>query len=52
LRSLPEIGRRFGGRDHTTALSAIRKITRLVEIDAPLAAEIENLRIQITEATT
>lgn len=51
LRSLPEIGRRFGGRDHTTALSAIRKITRLVETDAPLAAEIENLRIQITEAT-
>lgn len=29
--SLPQIGRLFGGRDHTTALSSIRKIKRLVE---------------------
>ncbi|MCA6114279.1 hypothetical protein J6524_04960 [Bradyrhizobium sp. WSM 1738] len=33
-RSLPEIGRRFGGRDHTTVLHAVRKITAKVEFSA------------------
>jgi chromosomal replication initiator protein len=37
LRSLPEIGRRFGGRDHTTVLHAVRKIEGLVGNDAMLA---------------
>jgi len=36
LKSLPEIGRRFGGRDHSTALHGIRKIERLIETDAVL----------------
>jgi hypothetical protein len=31
LRSLPEIGRHFGGRDHTTILHAVRKITKLLD---------------------
>ena len=35
-RSLPEIGRLFGGRDHTTVLYARRKILRLFETDADL----------------
>ena len=32
LRSLPEIGRRFGDRDHTTVLHAVRKMTLLVDL--------------------
>jgi chromosomal replication initiator protein len=44
LRSLPEIGRRFGGRDHTTVLHAVRKIEHLVGNDATLADEIESLK--------
>lgn len=44
LRSLPEIGRRMGGRDHTTVLHAVRKIDKLLETDAALQAEIADLR--------
>jgi chromosomal replication initiator protein len=43
LRSLPEIGRRFGGRDHTTVLHAVRKIGTLVGNDNVLAEEIDLL---------
>ncbi|MDD9911184.1 MAG: chromosomal replication initiator protein DnaA [Ahrensia sp.] len=43
-RSLPEIGRRFGGRDHTTVLHAVRKITELRGADPKLAQEIELLQ--------
>lgn len=39
-KSLPEIGRRFGGRDHTSALSGIRKIGRLRKIDADLESDL------------
>ena len=49
LRSLPEIGRRFGGRDHTTVLHAVRKIENLVNIDNALAEEIEILKRQLQE---
>ncbi len=35
-RSLPEIGRRFGGRDHTTVLHAVRKIEALAKADGKL----------------
>jgi chromosomal replication initiator protein len=44
LRSLPEIGRRFGGRDHTTVLHAVRKIETLAGNDSALADEIETLK--------
>jgi chromosomal replication initiator protein len=49
LRSLPEIGRRFGGRDHTTVLHAVRKIENLVGNDSMLAEEIEALKRQLQE---
>ena len=44
LRSLPEIGRRFGGRDHTTVLHAVRKIEGLVSKDTDLNQELELLK--------
>jgi chromosomal replication initiator protein len=43
-RSFPEIGKRFGGRDHTTVLHAVRKIEGMVAADETLAHEIEFLR--------
>jgi len=49
LRSLPEIGRRFGGRDHTTVLHAVRKIEGLVSNDMTLSEEIELLKRQLQE---
>jgi chromosomal replication initiator protein len=49
LRSLPEIGRRFGGRDHTTVLHAVRKIEGLVGSDNGLAQEIEGLKRQLQD---
>jgi len=48
-RSLPEIGRRFGGRDHTTVLHAVRKIEGMLEGDKTLAEEIELLKRLIDE---
>lgn len=48
-RSLPEIGRRFGGRDHTTVLHAIRKIEALLQDDAVLREEVEVLKRMLKE---
>lgn len=48
-RSLPEIGRRFGGRDHTTVLHAVRKIEDLVGADLKLAQELELLKRLIND---
>ena len=49
LRSLPEIGRRFGGRDHTTVLHAVRKIEGLTGSDKALSEEIELLKRMLLE---
>jgi chromosomal replication initiator protein len=46
-RSLPEIGRRFGNRDHTTVLHAIRKIDREMGDNPHLKDEIEELKRQL-----
>lgn len=43
-RSLPEIGRRFGGRDHTTIMHGIRKIEELKSTDSQMAEDLELLR--------
>jgi chromosomal replication initiator protein len=42
-RSLPEIGRRFGGRDHTTVLHAVRKIDALAAKDMTLSEEMSDI---------
>jgi chromosomal replication initiator protein len=42
-RSLPDIGRRFGGRDHTTVLHAVRRIDALKDEDAAIARDVDVL---------
>ncbi|HEV2559586.1 MAG TPA: chromosomal replication initiator protein DnaA [Microvirga sp.] len=49
LRSLPEIGRRFGGRDHTTVLHAVRKIEKAIGEDHTLNDEVELLKRMLQE---
>lgn len=48
-RSLPEIGKRFGDRDHTTVLHAVRKIEAMVKQDSKLYQEIELLKRLVEE---
>ncbi len=43
-KSLPDIGRRFGGRDHTTVIHAVRKIEELRTTDSQIAEDVELLR--------
>lgn len=47
LRSLPEIGRRFGNRDHTTVLHAVRKIEALIKTEGSVGAEIEAITAEL-----
>ncbi|MDO1559279.1 chromosomal replication initiator protein DnaA [Brevundimonas sp. 2R-24] len=42
-RSYPDIGRRFGGRDHTTVLHGVRQIEKLITADAQIAKDVEAL---------
>ena len=46
-RSLPEIGRRFGGRDHTTVMHGVRRIEELKVSDGQIAEDVEMLRRQL-----
>jgi chromosomal replication initiator protein len=48
-RSLPDIGRRFGGRDHTTVLHAVRRIEALRKEDAALSADLEAIARKLKE---
>ena len=43
-KSLPDIGRRFGGRDHTTVMHAIKRIESLMDTDSQIAEDVELLR--------
>ena len=43
-RSLPEIGRRFGGRDHTTIMHGVRRIEELMAQDSQMAEDLQLLR--------
>jgi chromosomal replication initiator protein len=43
-RSLPEIGRRFGGRDHTTVMHGVKRIEELRAQDGQIAEDLEMLR--------
>ena len=42
-RSLPDIGRRFGGRDHTTVIHAVRRIEELKQDDPVLTRDLDTL---------
>ena len=48
-RSLPEIGRRFGKRDHTTVMHGVRKIDELRATDSQIAEDLEMLRRTLEE---
>jgi len=43
-RSLPETGRRFGGRDHTTVMHGVKRIEELQHTDGQIAEDVEMLR--------
>ena len=48
-RSLPEIGRKFGGRDHTTVMHGVKRIEELRQKDIQMAEDIELLRRTLEE---
>ena len=47
--SFPEIGRHFGGKDHTTIIHACKQITKAKENDVNLQATLESLKSDITK---
>jgi chromosomal replication initiator protein len=51
-RSMPEIGRRFGNRDHTTVLHGIRSVEKRMIEDAELRADVELLKSRLTQFAT
>ena len=46
-RSLPEIGKKFGGRDHTTVLYAFRRVEKLIKEDMELAKKVERIKLEL-----
>jgi chromosomal replication initiator protein len=47
-RSLPEIGRKFGGRDHTTVMHAVRKVDELMTDDPQIAQDVDVIKRALT----
>ena len=50
-RSLPEIGRKFGNRDHTTVMHAVSRVGQLIEVDPAFAEDVELLRRMLEGGT-
>lgn len=50
-KSLPDVGRRFSYRDHTTVLYAVRKLAAMIEGDRKLAGTVEELKGEIMAVT-
>ena len=48
-RSLPEIGRRFANRDHTTVIHAVKTITRISEKDPEMKKNIDQIKSLLLE---
>jgi hypothetical protein len=49
LKTFPEIGRAFGGRDHTTVLHGVRRIEAKLPFDGELAADIAHIRFAVED---
>ena len=45
-KSLPEIGRRFSGRDHTTVIHAVKTIEKFIESDQDLKQNVDTIKRQ------
>jgi chromosomal replication initiator protein len=43
-RSYPDIGRRFGGREHSTVMHAVKRVEELIKTDHQIAEDVELLR--------
>lgn len=47
LRTLPEIGRKFGNRDHSTVIHAVRRIKDLIAVDSEIGADVRAIRREL-----
>ena len=47
--SYPEIGRKFGGRDHTTIMHAVKKVEELLVHDSEMSDDVELLRSLLSD---
>ncbi len=52
MHSMPKIGQRFGGRDHTTVIHAVRKISALIAQQDPVINDIKAVEVLLLEGTS